>query len=165
VESGPGVPQSLKPSLARLGAHPATYEYLWDLVDSRALIKSVESMITIVRFLAFLAIFLLSTRKAQQSLPQRRGRSRAYMNLVAAAGRAAKSVAFFFSKQQRPSGSAYLVAQHFLYFRPLPQGHRSLRPAFIVAGRNLGAGSRCRATSFASGARLCRKKRFNPAHR
>ena len=40
--------------------------------------------------------------------------------------------------------SGYLAAQHFLYFLPLPQGQGSLRPAFVVAGRNLGAGFRCR---------------------
>jgi hypothetical protein len=59
----------------------------------------------------------------------------------------------------------YLAPQHFLYFRPLPQGHKSLRPAFVAAGRNLGAGSRCRDIKPASGARQCRKNRFNPAQR
>ena len=60
---------------------------------------------------------------------------------------------------------AYLAAQHFLYFRPLPQGQGSLRPALVVAVRSPGAGSCRRDTILASGARLCRKKRFNPAQR
>jgi hypothetical protein len=61
--------------------------------------------------------------------------------------------------------SGYRAPQHFLYFLPLPQGHNSLRPAFTSGGRIPGTGSRCRTASFASGARLCRKKRFNPAHK
>ena len=64
-----------------------------------------------------------------------------------------------------PSRRHYLAAQHFLNFLPLPQGQRSLRPAFAVAGRNLGAGSFCLDINFESGSRLCRKKRFNPAQR
>jgi hypothetical protein len=59
----------------------------------------------------------------------------------------------------------YPAPQHFLYLRPLPQGQESLRPVFDGAERKAGAGTRCRDTNLDSGARLCRKKRFNPAQR
>jgi hypothetical protein len=59
----------------------------------------------------------------------------------------------------------YLAAQHFLNFRPLPHGQGSLRPTLPGAVRGPGAGSCSRDAILASGARLCRKKRFKPAQR
>ena len=53
----------------------------------------------------------------------------------------------------------YLAAQHFLYFRPLPQGQGSLRPAWgAVTARGCS-----RDAMRARGSRLCRKKRFVPS--
>lgn len=37
------------------------------------------------------------------------------------------------SKRQR-SLAVQLIAQHFLYFLPEPQGHGSLRPTFVAGG-------------------------------
>jgi hypothetical protein len=77
------------------------------------------------------------------------------------------SLAFFQSielSRSNPIGD-YPGAQHFLYFNPLPHGHGSLRPALIAAGLDPRVGSRRPDTRLASGSRLCRKKRFNPAQR
>jgi hypothetical protein len=36
--------------------------------------------------------------------------------------------------KRRRSLAVQLIAQHFLYFLPEPQGHGSLRPTFVAGG-------------------------------
>jgi len=68
---------------------------------------------------------------------------------------------FSFSKSQDPAR----IAQHFLYFKPLPHGQGSLRLAMAGLDRGAGGDEEVRLTSRSNGSRLCRKKRFSPAQR